>query len=61
MNAAGVPEVFVEQLLGHTGGLTQVYAKAIDEFRREAIKKLEEYVRTRPSPSSEQKTIGYIQ
>jgi len=61
MNAAGVPEVFVEQLLGHTGGLTQVYAKAIDEFRRDAIKKLEEYVRTRPSVPSGQKTSGYIQ
>jgi integrase len=61
MNAAGVPEVLVEQLLGHTGGLTQVYAKAIDEFRRAAIKKLEEYVRARPSIPSEQKTGGYIQ
>ena len=61
MNAAGVPEVFVEQILGHTGGLTQVYAKAIDEFRREAINKLEEYVRTRPPLRTEQKTGGYIQ
>jgi len=61
MNAAGVPEVFVAQLLGHIGGLTQVYAKAIDEFRRDAIKKLEEYVRSRPSPPNEQKTGGYIQ
>jgi hypothetical protein len=61
MNAAGVPEVFVEQLLGHTGGLTQVYAEAIDEFRRDAIKKLEEYVRTRPSLPKEQKISGYIQ
>jgi integrase len=60
MNAAGVPEVFVEQLLGHTGGLTQVYAKAIDEFRRDAIKKLEEFVRSRPSAPTEQKTGGYI-
>jgi hypothetical protein len=61
MNAAGVPEVFLEQLLGHAGGLTQIYAKTIDEFRRDAIKKLEEYVQSRPSPSSEQKTAGYIQ
>ena len=61
MNAAGVPEVFVEQLLGHTGGLTQVYAKAIEEFRREAIKKLEEYVKARPSVPSKLETGGYIQ
>jgi len=44
MNAAGVPEVFVEQFLGHAGGLTQTYAKAIEDFRRDAIKKLEDFV-----------------
>jgi len=61
MNAAGVPEVFVEQLLGHSGSLTQVYAKAIDEFRRDAIRKLEEFVRSRPSVPSKPATGGYIQ
>jgi integrase len=60
LNAVGVPEVFVEQLLGHTGGLTQVYAKAIDEFRRDAIKKLEDFTQSRPSPSIESATNRYL-
>lgn len=62
MNAAGVPEVFVEQFLGHAGGLTQVYAKAIDDFRRDAIKKLEDFVQAQPAKSLEKTpTDGYIQ
>lgn len=44
LNAAGVPEVFVEQLLGHAGGLAQTYAKASDEYRRAAIDKLEAFI-----------------
>lgn len=53
MNAAGVPEVFVEQFLGHVGGLTQTYAKAIDDFRRDAIKKLEPFVQAKPAKAPE--------
>jgi len=30
--------------MGHVGGLAQRYAKAIDEFRREAIDKLEAFI-----------------
>jgi hypothetical protein len=29
--------------MGHAGGLLQTYAKAITEYRRDAVKKLEEY------------------
>jgi integrase len=43
LSAAGVPDVFVSQLMGHAGGLLQTYAKAITEYRRDAVKKLEEY------------------
>ncbi len=44
LNAAGVPQVFVDQLMGHAGGLAQTYAKANDEFRRGAIDKLEAFI-----------------
>jgi hypothetical protein len=39
-----MPQVFIEQLMGHAGGLAHTYAKAIDEFRREAIDKLEAFI-----------------
>jgi hypothetical protein len=29
-------------MLGHAGGLRQTYSKAVDEFRRDAIRKLEQ-------------------
>lgn len=41
MAAAGVPDVFISQMMGHAGGLLQTYAKAITEYRRDAIRKLE--------------------
>jgi integrase len=44
LNAAGVPQVFIDQLMGHAGGLAQTYAKASDEFRRAAIDKLEAFI-----------------
>jgi integrase len=42
LSAAGVPDGFVSQMLGHAGGLLQTYSKAVDEYRRAAIRKLEE-------------------
>jgi integrase len=43
LSAAGVSELFVAQLLGHCGpGIVQRYSKAIDEYRRDAIRKLEQ-------------------
>jgi len=31
-------------LMGHSGGLAQTYSKAIDEYRRAAIDKLEAFI-----------------
>ena len=47
LNAAGVPQVFIDQLMGHSGGLAQTYSKASDEFRRAAIDKLEAFILAR--------------
>ncbi len=43
LSAAGTPDTFVAQMLGHgSPGILQTYAKAVDEYRREAIRKLDE-------------------
>jgi integrase len=42
LGACGIPDHFIGQLLGHRGGLITVYSKATDEFRRDAIRKLDE-------------------
>jgi integrase len=41
--AAGVPDIFISQMMGHAGGLLQTYAKAIMEYRRDSIRKLEAF------------------
>lgn len=42
LSAAGVADLFIAQMLGHSSpGIVQTYAKAIDEHRRDAIRKLE--------------------
>jgi len=42
LTQAGVSPVFVAQMMGHSGpGVLQIYARAIDEYRRSAISKLE--------------------
>jgi integrase len=41
--AAGVPDVFISQMMGHAGGLLQTYAKAIMDYRRDSIRKLEAF------------------
>jgi integrase len=42
LSAAGVSDLFVAQMIGHsTPGILQKYSKAIDEYRRDAIRKLE--------------------
>jgi integrase len=44
LSASGTPAQFVAQMIGHSGtSILDTYAKAIDEFRREAIKKFEAY------------------
>jgi len=43
LSAAGVPDNFVSQLLGHaSGSLLRVYSKATTQFQRDAIRKLDE-------------------
>jgi integrase len=43
LSAAGVPDLFVAQMIGHSSpGILQRYSKAIDEYRRDAIRKLEQ-------------------
>jgi integrase len=43
LSAAGVPDNFISQLLGHaSGSVLRVYSKATTQFQREAIQKLEE-------------------
>jgi integrase len=56
LSAAGVPDVFVSQMMGHSGGLLQTYSKAIVEYRRDAIRKLEELRQSHPKPSDDQQT-----
>ena len=46
LSAAGVPDVFVSQMMGHAGGLLQTYSKAIAAYRRDAIRKLEDFRRS---------------
>jgi integrase len=43
LSAAGVSDLFVAQMIGHsTPSILQKYSKAIDEYRRDAVRKLEE-------------------
>jgi len=42
LRAAGVSDLFVTQIIGHsTPSILQKYSKAIDEYRRDAVRKLE--------------------
>ena len=42
LSAAGVADLFVAQMIGHSSpSILQKYSKAIDEFRRAAVRKLE--------------------
>ena len=62
LSAAGVPDVFVSQMMGHAGGLLQTYAKAITEYRRDAIRKLEAYRESSgESPDAERKQSEVLQ
>jgi integrase len=50
LSAAGVSDLFVAQMIGHSSpSIIQTYAKAIDEYRRDAIRKLES-LRPKPDP-----------
>lgn len=44
MQEAGTSPVTLSQMMGHAStGIIQTYAKVLDQYRRDAIKKLEEY------------------
>ena len=52
LSAAGVSDLFVAQMIGHSSpSIVQTYAKAIDEHKRDAIRKLES-LRPGPQPSA---------
>ena len=43
LSAAGVSDLFVAQMIGHSSpSILQKYSKAIDEYRRDAVRKLED-------------------
>jgi integrase len=57
LSAAGVPDLFVAQMIGHSSpSILQTYSKAIDEYRRDAIRKLEQmreaYIQRRTANSN---------
>lgn len=57
LSAAGVSDLFVAQMIGHSSpSILQKYSKAIDEYRRDAVRKLEnmraEHARQDPTPTS---------
>jgi integrase len=50
-NACEIPPITLAQLIGHSStGIIQTYAKVVDQSRRDAIKKLEEYRRLNQTP-----------
>jgi integrase len=51
LSAAGLPDLFVAQMMGHsTPSILQTYAKLIDEYRRNAIRKLEDLRKEHEEP-----------
>jgi integrase len=58
LSAAGVSDLFVAQMIGHsTPSILNRYSKAIDEYRRDAVRKLEQM---RTTHAMEQRTSTYI-
>jgi len=50
MYAAGIPPMVIELLMGHAGnGLIHTYAKADDDFKRDAAAKLEAFITSKSS------------
>jgi integrase len=55
---AGVSPIFVAQIMGHSNpSILQTYAKAIDEYKRSAISKLEALSATHSVKSIEERLI----
>jgi integrase len=62
MVQAGVSPIFVAQMLGHsTTSILNTYAKAIDEYRRDAVRKLEALRSSSGTATSVQKAVVTIQ
>ena len=50
MYAAAIPPMLIEELMGHAGnGLIHTYAKADDDFKKEAAAKLEVFITSKTS------------
>lgn len=67
LSAAGEADLFVAQMMGHsTPSILQTYAKVIDEYRRNAIHKLEVFRQTQDTetnkshPSQIEKQLGRV-
>lgn len=62
LSAAGTPDNLVAGLLGHSSpSIVHTYAKVLDEYRRDAIKKLEEHRESQKSISGEPITTVTVQ
>jgi len=61
LSAAGVPDVFVSQMMGHAGGLLHTYAKAIMDYRRDAIRKMEEFRQSHEVEPTVVPNVGVVQ
>lgn len=59
MAGAGIPDVVIRQLIGHTANSSVLltYAKAVDQVRRTAIRRLEEYREAVAENNSTHKSI----
>lgn len=57
LSVAGVSDLFVAQMIGHSSpSIVQTYAKAIDEHKRDAIRKLESLRQPQPVASPPEST-----
>lgn len=58
LSAAGEPDLFVAQMMGHSSAsILQTYTKVIDEYRRDAIRKLEAF--RRASTEGQPQALAY--
>jgi integrase len=58
LSAAGISDLFVAQMIGHSSpSIVQTYAKAIDEHRRDAIRRMES-LRPQPQPASSSTSVA---
>ena len=62
LSAAGASDNLVAGLLGHSSpSIVHTYAKVLDEYRRDAIKKLEEHRRSQKSIPGEPSATVAVQ